>query len=192
MSEGRGQSIPPWACSRFNWRIPAPLAPLRSALSAIDAGSPINWRGRPNLGGSGATFCLCSYVQATLGRFSCLLWPIEGAGPSGFSAFRNQRIEWCLWPPLSPTASRWPHRSKARRVHSGATTGNLCPAFPGKGSVYQSLKSIQCGSTSFISHHIGGYSVLCPCLCAITSESVIVTNKTYYFICFHRVTTVKE
>lgn len=69
--------------------------------------------------------------------------------------------------------------SKARRVHSGATTGNLCPAFPGKGSVYQRLKSMQCGSSSFISHHIGGYSMLCPCLCAITSGSMIVTNKTY-------------
>lgn len=81
MSEGRGHSIPSWACSRINWCIPAPLAPLRSALSAIDAGSPINWRGRPNVEGSGATFCLCSYVQATLCRFSSLLWPIEGAGP---------------------------------------------------------------------------------------------------------------
>lgn len=72
--------------------------------------------------------------------------------------------------------------SNPRRVHSGATTGNLCPAFPGKGSIYQRLKSMQCSSTSFISHHIGGYSVLCPRLCAITSGSVIVTNKTLSFM----------
>lgn len=132
MSEGRGQSIPPWACSRFNWRIPAPLAPLRSALSLIDAGSVINWRGRPNLGGSGATFCLCSYVQATLCRFSCLLCTIEGGGaclaPSETRELNGACGPRCLQQPpggltgarkQSEESSQWSHNRKPLSGFSG-------------------------------------------------------------------------
>lgn len=52
-------------------------------------------------------FVLMSKQPCVVLAVYCGQWRGRGL----FSSFRNQRIEWCLWPPLSPTASRWPHRS---------------------------------------------------------------------------------
>lgn len=123
MSEGRGQSIPPWACSRFNWRIPAPLAPLRSALSAIDAGSPISWRGASEFGRKRRNFLPLFLCPSSSCGFSCLLWPMEGGGscvaPSETRELNGARGPRCpQQPPGGLTGARKQREEGSRRSHN--------------------------------------------------------------------------